>query len=514
MPNPILKPSVRMKKYTDRVLVMENLSGYQRRILPVEAMLLTLLTGENSKEELTAAIGSFLGYDQEQAAKFTEKTFEKLAPCIDMEGKSKFVPRYEPEAFIYEVDLNAKPPRHYETPSEMLLSLTHKCNFRCVYCFNGSADCVQNELSTEEWLAVVRQMDEMGVLRAVVSGGEPTMHPGYIEIVRELKRRGILIDFCTNGSVISEELLDLLEGENVQFSLDAGDPDMFKRLTGGIDAFSTVTENMRRVTRRGIPLRIKAVMTSWNTDNVAALYNICAECGVTRLGLAKFELSSGGREDNAMQEQLALSEEQKASLQAQIEAAKKANPSSMRAGASLSCDIWREKNDIVTCGAFTQTMIIQPNGDLSLCERMPDVPEMLFGNVRENALVELWNQPRIVEFFKKRDETPDPKCSKCAYLNGCQTGCFAIKYFRGMRGDALYLRDPRCIIDVEKSEKDTAAKEPPPKQAAAVSEDELDKVSGGDSCYIDSSCWFDSSCWTDADKTGTRKPCLKVATAE
>ncbi len=447
MPNPILKPSVRLKKCANRVLVIENLSGFQRMIMPVEAMMLTLLTGECSRQEITAAMGGFLGYEAARASAFVDKAFAKLEPCIDADGKCSFVPRYEPETFLYEVDLSAKPPRRYETPSEILLSLTHKCNFRCVYCFNGSADCVSNELSTAEWLDVVRQMDEMGVVRAIVSGGEPTMHPGCLEIVRELKRRGILIDFCTNGSAISDELLDVLEGESVQFSLDAGDRDMFKRLTGGMDAYDTVVANLRRVTERGIPLRVKAVMTSWNTDNVAALYDVCAASGVTRLGLAKFELSSGGREDNETQERLALSEAQKASLQDQIEAAKKANPSPMRASAGMSCDVWRDKGDIVTCGAFTQTMIIQPSGDLSCCERMPDVPEMLFGNVRQNTLLELWNQPRISAFFQKRDETVDPKCAQCPHLHGCQTGCFAVKYFRGMRGDELYLRDPRCEIN-------------------------------------------------------------------
>jgi len=77
---------------------------------------------------------------------------------------------------------------------------------------------------------------------------------------------------------------------------------------------------------------------------------------------------------------------------------------------------------------------------------MPQVPDMLFGNVRQNTLMELWEQPRITEFFRKREQTSDPKCSVCAYHKDCQTGCFAIKHFEGKRGDDLYLRDPRCQI--------------------------------------------------------------------
>jgi hypothetical protein len=83
-----------MKKYAYRVYVTESLSGFEGMLLPVEAMVLTLLTGEESKEELVAAMGGFLRCDAEKAADYVDKVFEKCATCMDITGKIEFVPRY------------------------------------------------------------------------------------------------------------------------------------------------------------------------------------------------------------------------------------------------------------------------------------------------------------------------------------------------------------------------------------------------------------------------------------
>lgn len=52
------------------------------------------------------------------------------------------------------------------------------------------------------------------------------------------------------------------------------------------------------------------------------------------------------------------------------------------------------------------------------------------------------------------------------------------------------------------AKKDPKVAETLSKQAAAVSDDELERVAGGDPCYFETECWIDSRCWSSSDTTG------------
>lgn len=78
--------------------------------------------------------------------------------------------------------------------------LTFRCNLGCSYCINrfGEFNMAQ-EASTERWIEGLSKIPTRIDLPITLQGGEPTMHPGFYEIVTELYRRGKYMDLLTNG---------------------------------------------------------------------------------------------------------------------------------------------------------------------------------------------------------------------------------------------------------------------------------------------------------------------------
>lgn len=107
-----------------------------------------------------------------------------------------------------------------ESPSlrYLLLEVTDRCNLACRHCYLGETQ--GKDLALEDLRTVLGQFDEMGGLRLVVTGGEPTLHPDFSEINTMMAGRLCRTVLVTNGTLLTEGLCGALEFNEVQVSLD------------------------------------------------------------------------------------------------------------------------------------------------------------------------------------------------------------------------------------------------------------------------------------------------------
>jgi cyclic pyranopterin phosphate synthase len=157
------------------------------------------------------------------------------------------------------------------------ISLTDKCNMRCVYCMTEDMIFRPNDelMSADEILRLVNIFARLGVDKIRLTGGEPTIHPDLIPIVRGIRAAGISrISMTTNGLRLAELAGPLKEAglERVNVSVDTLDPDKFHRITrwGKLDQ---VLEGIRAAEAYGLtPLKINAVIARhFNDEDVADL---------------------------------------------------------------------------------------------------------------------------------------------------------------------------------------------------------------------------------------------------
>ena len=128
--------------------------------------------------------------------------------------------------------------RHGRVIDYLRISLTDKCNFRCVYCMpedGVTSLCHEDILRIEEIVDVVKAAAPLGIRSVRLTGGEPLVRRGVVDLVRELNDiDGIEnISMTTNGVLLPSMIDDLKEAglSRVNISLDTLDTDQFKAIT-------------------------------------------------------------------------------------------------------------------------------------------------------------------------------------------------------------------------------------------------------------------------------------------
>lgn len=163
------------------------------------------------------------------------------------------------------------------------ISLTDRCNMRCVYCMPEEMRfALRDELLTaDEILAVARAARDLGFDKIRLTGGEPTVRPELVDIVRGISSLGFrAISMTTNGLRLDELARPLKEAglERVNVSVDTLDADKFHRITRW-GKLETVLAGIRAAEKVGLtPIKINAVVVrDYNDDDVADLAALTLE---------------------------------------------------------------------------------------------------------------------------------------------------------------------------------------------------------------------------------------------
>ncbi|MCH2111127.1 MAG: GTP 3',8-cyclase MoaA [Polyangiaceae bacterium] len=133
--------------------------------------------------------------------------------------------------------------------TDLRLSVTDRCNFRCRYCMPreavDSGDFLKRSeiLSYEEMVRLAGLFTELGVSKVRVTGGEPLLRKDLTYLLKELSGLGVDLALTTNGSLLQEQAMALRKAGlgRVTVSLDALDEELFQEIS---DAPGTSAQNV------------------------------------------------------------------------------------------------------------------------------------------------------------------------------------------------------------------------------------------------------------------------------
>lgn len=153
------------------------------------------------------------------------------------------------------------------------ISLTDRCNFRCLYCMPSTGISPLHHrqiLRYEEILRIVSVLTKYGLTRVRLTGGEPLVRRGLVDFVRELSSIPGLDDIAitTNGSLLAPLASPLKNAglKRVNLSLDTVDAEHFRQLTCGGKLQDTL-RGMEAALAVGLtPLKLNVVATTYLTD--------------------------------------------------------------------------------------------------------------------------------------------------------------------------------------------------------------------------------------------------------
>jgi cyclic pyranopterin phosphate synthase len=188
--------------------------------------------------------------------------------------------------------------------TDLRISITDRCNYKCVYCRTGNEGALYGDLPFSDYLRMARVLVGMGITKVRLTGGEPLLRNGVVEFVRELAKLRSLglkprssangngvaeaapfqsshgdeggepldIALTTNGHLLADLAQPLKDAglSRVTVSMDAVDPERFARITRVSNGYDHVLAGIRAARRAGLgPVKVNCVLLrGFNEDQV------------------------------------------------------------------------------------------------------------------------------------------------------------------------------------------------------------------------------------------------------
>jgi cyclic pyranopterin phosphate synthase len=178
---------------------------------------------------------------------------------------------------------------HGRAITDLRVSVTDRCNYKCVYCRTGNEGAQFTELAIEDYLRMIRVFVSLGIEKVRLTGGEPLLRSGLVEMVQELAQvrtaytdggvellpgdpeaKPLDIAITTNGHLL-ERLAAPLKAAGVNrvtVSMDAVDPETFTRITRVPRSFERVLAGIRAAREVGLgPVKVNCVLLRGFNDS-------------------------------------------------------------------------------------------------------------------------------------------------------------------------------------------------------------------------------------------------------
>lgn len=168
--------------------------------------------------------------------------------------------------------------QHGRTITDLRISVTDRCNYKCVYCRTGNEGALFADLPMGDYLRMARVFLSLGITKIRITGGEPLLRKGLIDFVRELGTMstadGGRLDLAmtTNGHLLADMAQPLKDAglNRVTVSVDAVTPDKFARITRVPGSYEAVIEGLRAAKAAGLgPIKVNCVLLrGFNDDQI------------------------------------------------------------------------------------------------------------------------------------------------------------------------------------------------------------------------------------------------------
>ena len=174
--------------------------------------------------------------------------------------------------------------------TDLRVSVTDRCNYRCVYCRTGEEGVQFAELPMAEYLRLIRVFVSLGIEKVRLTGGEPLLRKGLVELVEELSQlrtsggERLDIAITTNGHLLAGLAGPLAAAglSRVTVSMDAVEPETFARITRVPGSFARVLAGVRAAREAGLgPVKVNCVLLrGFNEEQIVPFARFAREEGV------------------------------------------------------------------------------------------------------------------------------------------------------------------------------------------------------------------------------------------
>ncbi|MGE5341166.1 MAG: radical SAM protein [Candidatus Omnitrophota bacterium] len=310
--------------------------------------------------------------------------------------------------------------------------ITMGCNMKCKHCGSGCAEPLADELTTEEALALARDIAQLGLQWITLSGGEPFTRPDWPLLVREFSQHGVIPNMISNGWLITDEILDTAKANDVgaiAISLDGlEETHDFMRKPG---SFERAVRSLNMMKAKNMKA---GVVTTVSKKNIHELHGI--KDLLTQIGASYWQLQIGlpmGNfhfrrdmilEPRQVDEVIDFTYETMKEGQIVVYPADCLGYYNIRelevrkqAHRSETYPIWNG------CNAGKRSLGILHNGDILGCTSIRD-RQYVEGNIRQRSIRDIWEDDAAFTWSRNATKSDlHGNCKVCTYGDMCLGGC-------------------------------------------------------------------------------------------
>jgi len=324
-------------------------------------------------------------------------------------------------------------------PLWLLAELTYSCPLQCPYCSNPvDIANYKDELSTEEWLQVLRDARKMGATQLGFSGGEPLVRKDLEILIAEARKLGYYTNLITSGVGMDETRIAAFKEaglDHIQVSFQASDAELNNFLSG-TDSFKHKLEMARQVKKQGYPMVLNFVLHRQNTDQIEDIIKLAIALEADYLELATTQYYGWA---NHNKEQLMPTREQIEKAEKVAHAYQEKMKDKMRIYYIVP-DYFEDRPKPCMNGWGNVFLTITPDGTALPCHSARLIPDLELPNVRDHSIDWIWKKSSDFNKFRGFDWMKEP-CRSCDEkekdFGGCR--CQALM----LTGDAANT-DPVC----------------------------------------------------------------------
>tara|TARA_A100001011_G_scaffold392889_1_gene481450 strand:- start:910 stop:2136 length:1227 start_codon:yes stop_codon:yes gene_type:complete len=324
-------------------------------------------------------------------------------------------------------------------PLWLLAEITYRCPLNCVFCYNPIDYAKQhNELTTDEWIKVLRDGRKMGAAQLGLSGGEPLLRNDLEDIVGEARKLGYYINLLTSGIGLTEKRISDLKTaglDHIQLSFQDSTKKMNDFLSS-TKTFDLKNKAAALIKKYDYPMVLNCVLHRLNIDHIEQILNMAEAMGAEFVELANTQFYSWGM----------LNRDQLLPTQKQLKNAEKITHKFRdRLGNKMKLffimpDYYSTRPKKCMNGWGNVFVTVQADGTVLPCHVASMLPGINFDSVREKSLEWIWYDSPGFNKFRGDDWMKEP-CRSCPEkendLGGCRCQAFMLT------GDP-YETDPVC----------------------------------------------------------------------
>ncbi|MCD1653516.1 radical SAM protein [Treponema zuelzerae] len=283
------------------------------------------------------------------------------------------------------------------------IEITSVCNERCIHCYIPN-EFKNHHMDLALFNRIVEESTEMKVLNFTLTGGEPMLHPNFLEIISTCKKRNISMNILSNLTVLSEEILDEIKSNpliSIQASLYSIDPDVHDEITTVKGSCSLTKNAIKKLVDNNVNIQISCPILKQNVHCYLDVINWAREMNIN---VSSDHNLLGKYDSNTDNLDCRLDYEDIRNIQKNI---------SYTDRSDLEKDIEEKKAlsmDDAICSVCRYSFCVSEKGTVYPCAGWQNC---VIGDLNKSTLSQIWYESKEISYLRNLKIKDFKKCLGC-----------------------------------------------------------------------------------------------------